>query len=97
MAYDCRQNPLSLQSHCLQYIILNLEQFPNNSLCLLPLSIRKELLWSLTIADVCSLEKTAFTKGIEMEEYWREKPRVHEEDIYGKWPFTTLVPSGEFL
>lgn len=93
MVDNLRYNPLSLKNHCLQYIILYLEQFPINSLALLPLFTRREILWNL---DVCRLEKTPFTDGIEMEEYWNEKPRVDLKDAYCgcsvsniKWSFTT--------
>ena len=38
---------------------------------LLPLFMRKTLLWQLPLADVCQLEGTKFTEGLDMEAYWK--------------------------
>ena len=86
-------NPLTLQRQSFQYIVMYLEQFPTSSLAQLPLSVRKDLLWSLPIADVCQLEKTSFISGIEMEAYWNEKPRVNQDVMYNDidWPFTSPI------
>ena len=61
---------LTLQQQCLHHILMHLEEFPANYLALLPLSLRRELLTKLPIADVCLLEEGPFVQGIDMEDYW---------------------------
>ena len=62
----------SLVDQCQHYIAMHLEKFPTSYLSLLPLRIRRVLLWRLPIADVCLLENTEFTEGIQdMAEYWK--------------------------
>ena len=61
---------LTLQQRCLHHILMHLEEFPANYLALLPLSLRRELLTKLPIADVCRLEEGPFVQGIDMEDYW---------------------------
>ena len=68
---------MKLEPPCLQYLCmcftrLNLERIPSQQLALLPLKFRKELLHSLPLADVCSLEETQVVQGISMEEVWLE-------------------------
>lgn len=62
--------PAALHQQCFQYILMFLEQFSIRLLSLLPLRIRQQLLWNLPIADVCLLEATQFTNGMNMEDYW---------------------------
>ena len=62
---------LSLVDQCFLYVILNLEEFPPNYLALLPRQIRKELLLSLPMVDICNLEETAVVEGIEMNDVWQ--------------------------
>ena len=57
----------SLVEQCQFFILMHLEEFPVSHLSLLPLSTRKTLLWQLPIADVCQLQDTKFTKGMESE------------------------------
>ena len=59
--------PGSLVQQCHDYILMHLEELPVSHLSLLPLSTRKTLLWQLPIADVCQLQDTEFTKGLEEE------------------------------
>ena len=47
-----------------------LEEYLPSYLALLPLSLRKEILWRLPMADVCKLEDIEFVKGIKTEDYW---------------------------
>ena len=61
----------SLIQQCQTYILMHLEDFPIGHLSLLPLSTRKTLLWQLPLADVCQLEDTKFTEGLDMEAYWK--------------------------
>ena len=62
-----------LAALCKNYIVKHLEEFPISHLSLLPLSIRRDLLWRLPIADVClrGLESTDFIKGLDMAAYWK--------------------------
>ena len=62
---------LSLVDQCFLYLIFNLEEFPPNYLVLLPRQIRKQLLLSLPMVDICNLEKTAVVEGIEMNDVWQ--------------------------
>ena len=61
----------SLSEKCLRHIIMHLEEYPPSYLSLLPRSIRKEILWQLPMADICSLEDTGVVEGIDMAEYWK--------------------------
>jgi hypothetical protein len=64
---------------------MHLEEFPVSHLSLLPLSERKRLLQRLPIADVCRLEDTSFTEGIDMAAYWKfplEPAEVENSDIF---------------
>lgn len=60
----------TLAQQCLTYVVMHFEKFPISHLSLLPLSIRKDMLWALPIADVCQLEETSFVQGFDMFEYW---------------------------
>ena len=73
--------PATLHQQCYLYILMHLEQFPFNSLALLPLKMRWKLLWNLPIADVCLLEATQFIHGMNMDEYWRTIVRTDVGDL----------------
>ena len=60
-----------LVSQCQHYIAMHLEVFPVSHLSLLPLSTRRDILWRLPLADVCQLEDTNFTQGLDMTAYWK--------------------------
>ena len=62
---------LSLVDQCFLYLIFNLEEFPPNYLVLLSRQIRKQLLPSLPMVDICNLEETAVVEGIEMNDIWQ--------------------------
>lgn len=79
-----------------------LEEFPESHLSLLPLSERKLLLQRLPIADVCLLEDTGFTKGIDMKAFWKlpmELAEVEDSDIlvkeWGETKFAKAALYGE--
>ena len=61
----------TLAQQCLCYVVMHFEKFPICHLSLLPLSMRRDMLWALPIADVCQLEETNFVQGLDMLEYWR--------------------------
>ena len=61
--------PLRLQS--LLFIIGHLDQYRNETLALLPLRTRRELLLNLPVIDVCRLEGSGVTDNIDMEEVWK--------------------------
>ena len=73
----------SLSQQCLCYVVMHLEEFPTNHLSLLPLSVRREMLRVLPIADVCHLEETSFIKGLDMTKYWKSAYEELEEDQSG--------------
>ena len=64
--------PASLQTQCLLYIIGHLREIPASMLSLLPRSIRHKLLLHLPAVDVCQLNDTLVTSGIEMDEVWEK-------------------------
>ena len=61
----------SLAQQCLCYVVMHLEEFPAGHLSLLPLSIRRKILRTLPIADICQLDETSFVEGLDMAEYWK--------------------------
>jgi len=61
--------PLRLQS--LLFIIGHLDEYGNESLALLPPRTRQTLLLNLPVIDVCKLEGSGVTEGIDMEEIWK--------------------------
>ena len=73
--------PATLHQQCFDYILMGLDQLPFTSLALLPLKTRQQLLWSLPIADVCLLEVTQFTKGMNMADYWSAIIHIDVEEL----------------
>ena len=61
----------SLWLQSILFIIGHLEEFSPINLALLPASMRRWLFLYLPLADVCLLESTLMSKGIDMEEIWR--------------------------
>ena len=61
-------NPPSLQDLCFVRLISNLETFAHESLALLPWRLRQRLLVNLPAIDICKLDNTAVTKGIDVWE-----------------------------
>ena len=82
----------TLQQQCMQFILMNLEELPPSYLALLPLSIRKEILDRLPIADVCLLEETPFVDGLDLKVYWSDCL----EDLCHYFGFSTLPVCPEF-
>jgi hypothetical protein len=61
----------ALTDQCTDYILMHLEEYPSAYLALLPLRLRRRILWRLPMADACRLEDTQFVNDISMEEeYW---------------------------
>ena len=71
------QNMKSLQEICLTHIQWTLEEYPVDVLALLPKAIREEMLHALPIVDICRLEDTHFTSGIDMDSTWKELYESH--------------------
>ena len=61
-----------LEEMCFAHILRTLEEFPANSLALLPANIRSHMLSKLPIVDVCHLEKTQFASGLDMNSIWKQ-------------------------
>ncbi len=77
--------PESLVQQCQYFILLHLDEFPVSHLSLLPLHVRKELLWQMPLADVCQLEGTTFTDGLDMAAYWKY-PFDEYEQVFERMP-----------
>ena len=60
----------SLQELCFTHIVMTLEEYTNEELALLPKRFREQLLHSIPVVDVCRLEGTQFTSGIDMNLVW---------------------------
>ncbi len=68
----------SLEELCLTHVTMTLEQYSTDTLSLLPKDFRLQLLHKIPIVDVCRLEDTDFTSGIDMESVWMA---LHKEYI----------------
>ena len=71
----------SLWLQSILFIIGHLEEFSPNNLALLPASMRRWLFLYLPLADVCLLESTLMSKGIDMEEIWRIRSSKMQADL----------------
>ena len=60
----------SLQELCFTHIVMTLEEYTDEELALLPERFREQLLHSIPVVDVCRLEGTQFTSGIDMNSVW---------------------------
>ena len=69
---------VSLWWQVILYIVGHLEEFSSEALALLPASLRRWLFLHLPVADVCLLEGTSMSNGLDMEQIWEElyKARV---------------------
>ena len=85
MAIEERCVPESLFQQCQYFILMHLDEFPVSHLSLLPLNTRKELLWQLPLADVCQLEGTSFTDGLDMAACWKFPSEEDEWIFYYCW------------
>ena len=64
---------ISLQEQCLNFLVANLEQFHVWSLSLLPTLLRRQLLLSIPLVDLCHLERLPMVSGdINMEAVWEQ-------------------------
>ena len=72
-------SPLSLQQHCLLYVVCRLEEFLPAYLALLPSKMRQELLLSLPALDVCQLEQDpGYSDGLDLDAVWKELYRSRQ-------------------
>ena len=60
-----------LEELCYQHILGTLEEYPVETLALLPAGIRTHMLSNIPVMDVCRLEETSFTFGLEMNLIWK--------------------------
>ena len=70
--------PVSLQNQCLIYIIRFLELFPVDYLALLPVTVRQRLLENLPPADVCRLEQSKFSEGLDIDGVWKKLSNISD-------------------
>ena len=70
--------PVSLQNLCLIYIIRFLEVFPVDYLALLPVTVRQRLLENLPPVDVCRLEQSKFSEGLDIDGVWKKLSDVSD-------------------
>ena len=68
---DATADPLSLKDQCLLHMICHLEDYSPDALALLPTRHRRTLLQNLPVVDICRLEGTAVTGGIDMSDVWQ--------------------------
>ena len=74
----------SLEELCLTYVAMTLEQYSADSLSLLPKGFRLQLLHMIPIIDICRLEDTAFTSGIDIKSVWTALDKEYiDTDCYG--------------
>ena len=70
--------PVSLQNLCLIYIIRFLELFPVDYLALLPVTVRQRLLENLPPVDVCRLEQSKFSEGLDIDGVWKKLRNISD-------------------
>ena len=63
---------VSLWWQVILYIVGHLEEFSPEALALLPTSLRRWLFLHLPVADVCLLEGTSMSNGLDMDQIWEE-------------------------
>lgn len=63
----------TLKECCLVEIVTHLEYYSLQELCLLPGSIRQDLLIHLPVADLYGFERTSVSEGVNMEAVWYAK------------------------
>ena len=78
-----------LQFQCLYSVVGRLEEYTSSTLSLLPVSLRRQLLLRLPVADLCRLDgDTAVMNGINNEALWREvlreRIKFHYKYTYGE-------------
>ena len=81
---------VSLQLHCLLFIVGHVHEFSSTAIGLLPTSIRRKLLLHLPVADILKLECTPVTANISMDDLWQALfntrmplvPELTEKEMY---------------
>ena len=76
----------SLVQQCQNFVAVHLEEFSISCLSLLPLSTRNALMWQLPLADVCYLDNTKFTEGLDMASYWKSPWEGAFFGVTNLWP-----------
>ena len=71
---DCSavEEVLSLQEHCLLYLITHVEDYSPQTLALLPRHLRRALLSSVAPLHLYQLDQTEVANGIDTEAIWRD-------------------------
>ena len=71
---DCSavEEVLSLQEHCLLYLITHVEDYSPQTLALLPRHLRRALLSSVAPLHLYQLDQTEVASGIDAEAIWRD-------------------------
>ena len=72
MTAPTTSTPLSLQKQCMVYIVCHLEHFPPESLALLPSPMQTQVVRSLPVADVCTLEGTVLAQTVDFDTIWKK-------------------------
>ncbi len=92
----------SLEELCLTHVAMTMEQYSTDSLSLLPKGFRLQLLHKIPIIDVCRLEDTKFTTGIDMTSVWveiyqqyiginRYNPRLDSRESFFRQLFIVII------
>ena len=70
----------SLQLQCLYSLVSRLNEYSTQTLSLLPVTLRKQLLRNLPVVDICRLEEdnSTFVNGFDSDDIWKE---LYEERI----------------
>lgn len=76
---------------CQNFIAMHLEEFPVSCLSLLPQFIRNALMWQLPLSDVCQLDNTNFTEGLDMVFYWKSPWEGAFFGVTNLWPDYDLL------
>ena len=76
--------PFSLQETCLLYLVGHLDKYTTDTLSLLPLHLRHQLLCRLSAYDLTTLENTPVTKGLDESSYWKALLAYVKRVLYPK-------------
>ena len=87
----CKCHMESLVQQCQNFIAMHLEEFPISRLSLLPYFIRNVLMWQLPLSDVCQLDNTNFTEGLDMASYWKSPWEGAFFGVTNLWPDYDLL------
>ncbi len=71
----------ALEESCFDHIIKTIEEYPADTLALLPAKIRFGILVNLPVVDVCRLEETLFVSGLDMAAAWEQLYKEYAGNI----------------